>query len=174
MTSQHEMAGDPGENEIAGAANDRIDKVWPLVAERVRGVPEYADLFAAAFDHVEGPSDVTIVEIVNAIAAFIGTEWRNHDSPFDQYCEGDNEALDASAKRGMDLFYGEAGCADCHSGPLMTDQSFHALALPQFGPGRTRAFDPMPRDMGRMNESDRLEDAYRFRTPSEQPKLLLL
>jgi cytochrome c peroxidase len=31
--------------------------------------------------------------------------------------------------------------------------------------GRTRRFDPYVRDVGRMAESDRLEDAYRFRTP---------
>lgn len=48
----------------------------------------------------------------------------------------------------------------------MTDQEFHALALPHFGPGRTRRFDPFVRDVGRMGESDALEDAYRFRTPS--------
>jgi cytochrome c peroxidase len=47
----------------------------------------------------------------------------------------------------------------------MTDQGFHALALPHFGPGRTRRFDPYVRDVGRMGETDRLEDAYRFRTP---------
>ena len=47
----------------------------------------------------------------------------------------------------------------------MSDQEFHALALPAFGPGKTRRFDPQPRDVGRMGESDRLEDAYRFRTP---------
>ena len=47
----------------------------------------------------------------------------------------------------------------------MSDQKFHALALPQFGPGKTRRFDPQPRDVGRMGESDLLEDAYRFRTP---------
>jgi hypothetical protein len=31
--------------------------------------------------------------------------------------------------------------------------------------GRTRRFDPYVRDVGRMAESNRLEDAYRFRTP---------
>jgi cytochrome c peroxidase len=49
---------------------------------------------------------------------------------------------------------------------LFTDQGFHALGLPAFGPGRTRRFDPIPRDVGRMGKSDLLEDAYRFRTPS--------
>ena len=65
----------------------------------------------------------------------------------------------------MELFYGRARCATCHSGPLMSDQEFHALGLPAFGPGKTRRFDPQPRDVGRMGETDRLEDAYRFRTP---------
>ena len=38
-------------------------------------------------------------------------------------------------------------------------------ALPAFGPGKTRRFDLQPRDVGFMGESNRLEDAYRFRTP---------
>ena len=65
----------------------------------------------------------------------------------------------------MDLFYGAANCSTCHAGPLLSDQKFHALALPAFGPGKTRRFDPQPRDVGRMAESNLLEDAYRFRTP---------
>jgi len=166
VTARHEMAGDPGENEIGGAVNDRIDAAWPILAKRVRTIPDYGERFVAAFDHIDRPDQVTMVEIANALAAFMGTEWRNHDSPFDRYLAGETEAMSAEARRGLALFYGEAECASCHSGPLLTDQGFHALALPQFGPGRTRAFDPMPRDMGRMNESDRLEDAYRFRTPS--------
>lgn len=165
LTARFEMAGDPEENEVSGAVNDRIDNAWPILAKRVRIIPEYGDMFVAAFDHIDAPEQVTIVEIANALAAFIGTEWQNHDSPFDKYLAGDASVLSPEAKRGMDLFYGEAGCAVCHSGPLMSDQGFHALGLPAFGPGKTRRFDPQPRDVGRMGESDRLEDAYRFRTP---------
>ena len=166
IASRQEMAGDPGENEVAGAASDRIDKVWPIIAKRVRTVPEYGAMFVAAFDHVSSPEEATIVEVANAIGAFVGSEWRNHDSPFDRYLAGDDGALSPEALRGMELFYGQAGCDACHSGPLMTDHGFHALGLPQFGPGRTRTFDPLPRDRGRLNESDLLEDAYRFRTPA--------
>ena len=64
----------------------------------------------------------------------------------------------------MDLFFGKAKCAECHNGKFFTDQKFYALALPQFGPGRTRFLDPYVRDVGRMGETDKLEDAYRFRT----------
>ena len=166
MTSQFEMAGNPKENEVAGAAHDRIDAVWPIIAKRVRTNKQYGELFVAAFDDVATPADVTIVHIANALAAFIGLQWQSHDSPFDGYLSGDRAALSDRQRRGMELFFGKAGCAGCHSGKLMTDHRFHALALPQFGPGRTRRFDPYVRDVGRMGESDRLEDAYRFRTPS--------
>ncbi len=165
LTAQFEMAGNPKENEVAGAAHDRIDKVWPILAKRVRGIPAYGESFVKIFDHVEKPEQVTIVEIAQVLAAFMASEWRNHDSPFDAFLAGDQSALSAAQKRGLDLFYGKANCDSCHSGPLLTDQKFHALALPPFGPGRTRQFDPAARDVGRMGESDRLEDAYRFRTP---------
>ncbi len=165
LTAQFEMAGNPKENEIAGAVHDRIDAAWPIIAKRVRSIPEYADMFAEAFDEIEAPQDLTIVQIGNALGAFINSEWASHDSPFDAYLTKQTR-LPEPAQRGMDLFFGKANCASCHSGPLFTDQKFHALGLPSFGPGRTRRFDPMPRDVGRMGESDTLKDAYRFRTPS--------
>ncbi len=165
LTARFEMSGAPEENEISGAVNERIDNAWPILAKRVRTIPEYGEMFVAAFDHIERPDQVTIVEIANALAAFIGSEWRNHDSPFDLYLAGDTNALGDTSRRGMELFYGPANCATCHAGPLLSDQQFHALALPAFGPGKTRRFDPQPRDVGRMGESDRLDDAYRFRTP---------
>ena len=165
MTSQFEMAGDPKENQIAGAAYDRIDAVWPIVAKRIRVIDDYARLFVAAFDDVEGPLDITIVHVANALAAFEATEFQSYDGPFDAYLSGDETALSLDQRAGMDLFFGKAGCSGCHSGKLLTDHRFHALMLPQFGPGRTRQWDPVVRDPGHMGVSDRLEDAYRFRTP---------
>lgn len=163
LTAQFEMAGNPKENEIAGATHDRIDTAWPIIAKRVRIIPDYGRLFIDAFAHIDKAEQVTIVEIANALAAFMGTEWQSFDSPYDRSLSG--TPLPEPARRGADLFFGEAGCASCHSGPLFSDQKFHALMLPAFGPGRTRRFDPTARDVGRMAESDQLEDAYRFRTP---------
>ena len=164
MTAQFEMAGNTGENEVIGAVTDRIDLGWPILAKRVRTIPEYGQMFVDAFDHIERPEDVTIVEIGNALAAFIGTEWANYDSPYDAYLT-DGTPLPDDAERGRQLFFGEARCAQCHNGALLSDQDFHAMALPPFGPGRTRRWDPVPRDVGRMGATDDLEDAYRFRTP---------
>ena len=164
LVAQFEMAGNPSENEVIGAVHDRIDAAWPILAKRVR-VTKYGADFVEAFDHVQTPEDVDIVDIANALAAFMAVEWTSFDTPFDQYLRGSKDAMSGAQLRGMELFYGKANCHSCHSGKLMSDQKFHALGLPPFGPGRTRSFDPYARDVGRMGESDRLEDAYRFRTP---------
>lgn len=165
MTSQFEMAGNPKENQVAGAAHDRIDNVWPILSKRVRIIPEYGKMFVEAFDDVDEAPQVNITHIARALAAFQNFEWQSYDSRYDAYVAGDKAALTDKEKRGLQLFFGEANCASCHSGKLFSDQKFHALALPHFGPGRTRLFDPYVRDVGHMGESDRLEDAYSFRTP---------
>lgn len=163
MTAQFEMLGNLGENDIVGAVHNRIDRGWPIIAKRVRSIPEYGNLFVQAFAHVEEPQDVTIVEIGNALGAFIISEWQSHDSPYDAWLAG--TPLPDAAERGRQLFFNNR-CASCHAGPLFTDQQFHALSLPAFGPGRTRQWDQIARDVGRMAETDRLEDAYKFKTPS--------
>ena len=165
VTSKIEMAGNSGENEVVGARFDRIDNVWPILAKRVRTIPAYGEAFVSAYPHVTTPEEVTMVEVANAISAFIIQDFTSFDSPFDAYLAGDQTALSDIQKDGMELFFGKAGCSGCHSGNLFSDQGFHALGLPAFGPGRTRKFDLINRDVGRMGESDSLADAYRFRTP---------
>ena len=164
LSSEFEMAGNSGENQVAGAVYDRIDLGWPIISKRVRIIPEYGKLFMEAFDEIKNPTEVNISHIANAISDFINFEWRSYDSPYDSFIAGNKEALNTKQKKGMDLFFGKAKCAECHNGKFFTDQKFYALALPQFGPGRTRFLDPYVRDVGRMGETDKLEDAYRFRT----------
>lgn len=165
MSSPAEMAGGTDENPLAVAFDDRIDHGWDMVADRVRAVPDYQRLFKRAFRNVNSPDDITIVEIANALAAFIGTEWQSHDSPWDDYITQD-KPLPALAERGRELFFGDAGCSTCHAGPLFTDQNFYAVGVPQFGPGRPFDGDTRPRDLGRMETTKNPADAYRFRTPS--------
>ena len=165
MTSETEMAGSNEENEVAGASNDRIDNPWPIIAKRVRNNADYARLLVEAFDSIRQPEQITIVPIANALAAFNSSEFKSNDSPYDRWLNGDNTALSPLQLQGQSLFFGKATCSNCHSGALFSNHKFKALALPAFGPGRTRSHDPIPRDVGRMGESDRLQDAYRFRVP---------
>jgi len=166
VTSPVEMAGERNENQIAGATRRRPDYVWAILEKRIRGIGDYMPHFQAAYPNIKQPSDITMVHIANALADFIAFEWRADASPFDAFIRGDKTALTREQKQGLELFYGKAECSTCHSGALQTDHKFHALMLPNFGPGRTRRFEHIARDRGRINETDRLEDSYRFRTPS--------
>jgi cytochrome c peroxidase len=165
VSSVTEMAGHPDENPVSAAFAERIDLGWAMLADRVREVPEYQRLFEATYPDVHDPDDITIVEIVNAIAAFIGTEWQSHDSPYDKWLT-EGTPLSPEAERGRQLFFGDAGCSGCHNGPRFTDQNFYAVGVPQFGPGRPFGEDTMPHDLGRMETTRNPEDAYKFRTPS--------
>ncbi|WP_284154926.1 cytochrome-c peroxidase [Algicella marina] len=164
MTSRTEMAGDLEDNEIARAAARRPTEAWDLLARRVRSIPQYAQMLMAAYPELEEEADIEIRHVASALGDFINSEWRSFDSAYDRFLRGE-DSLTAQQKRGLDLFFGEAGCSTCHSGRLLSDQEFHALALPPMGPGRTRTFDANVRDRGRLNETNRIEDAYRFRTP---------
>lgn len=99
------------------------------------------------------------------IAEFIAFEFRADDSPFDRHLRGE-EPLAGDAALGMALFYGEAGCATCHAGPFQTDHGYHAVAMPQLGPGKAARFERHQRDTGRMRVTGDPADAYRFATPS--------
>jgi cytochrome c peroxidase len=60
------------------------------------------------------------------------------DSPFDKFMRGDRSAMRPEASRGMELFQGKAGCIACHSGPNLTDESFHNIGLGDGDIGRAK------------------------------------
>ena len=169
VLSPDEMAGAYDTNEIGRAV--RMGKItgndgaWQLLSNRVAAIPEYVDGFRASYAHINKAEDIAFTDIANAIAAFIEAEWRSDASPFDAFLRGQG-FLNAEAEKGMQLFYGDAGCSSCHSGSFMTDHRFHAMAVPQIGPGKAAAFEDHHRDEGRYRVTGRPEDLYAFRTPS--------
>jgi len=168
VTSGTEMAGQAGENSIAdaAAANNLAGPggVWEQLAYRLQDIPEYVDMFKAAFADVNDASDVTYVHAANAIAAFEGVAWRADNSPFDQYLRGNKKAMSKNAVKGMKLFYGKANCASCHSGKFQTDQGFHAIAMPQIGQGKGHGLGN--EDFGREGVTGDAADRLKFRTPT--------
>ena len=169
VTSAAEMAGQAGENEIAdaAAAGDLAgpNGVWELLAERLRRIPDYVDLFRTAFPEIHTAAEIRFVHAANAIAAFEEAAWRADGSPFDRWLRGDRRALSPRARRGMVLFYGRARCSTCHAGTLQTDHDFHAIAVPPLGPGKGDGPDGRD-DFGRERVTGDPADRYRFRTPS--------
>lgn len=94
----------------------------------------------------QGGVTEVFVNLGKAIAAYERRILSRH-APFDRFVEGLRErdegklsALDAAARRGLELFVGRARCVTCHDGPTLSDKEFHDLGLP--GPGGARPTDP--------------------------------
>jgi len=168
VTSRDEMRGQFGDydagrqlNEIAAVSDMRPKLIWARLMKRLLAVPEYVELFRAAYPDVP-IEQLGFEHAAKAIAAYEASAFTFTDSPWDRYLAGDRAALSDQAKRGAILFYGEAGCAACHSGNLLTDQQFHNVGVPQLGPGK---LSDERLDLGRFLETGRAEDRYAFRTP---------
>ena len=166
VLSPDEMAGHYTESDVARAVRQGFltgeDGAWSLISARVADIKEYQ----SAFEQINGPGhSVTFTDISDVIAEFIAFEWRADDSPFDQYLRT-GEPLPKAAHSGMSLFYGKAQCSTCHAGQFQTDHDFHAIALPQVGPGKSARSETHARDEGRLRVTGNPADSYKFRTPS--------
>jgi cytochrome c peroxidase len=95
-------------------------------------------------------------DLAGALAAFIGSIAGR--TRFDQFVEGESEALSDEEILGLHLFRTKARCANCHFGPLLTDEGFHNLRLSSFGEASE--------DLGRQGVTGLPDDTGRFRTPS--------
>jgi cytochrome c peroxidase len=103
-------------------AADNMNLTEGELVQRISAIPGYVDAFKAAF----GEREVTRRKIELALATFERTIVSD-EAPFDRWINGDDTAIDESAKRGFDLFNGKGNCAACHSGWAFTDASFHDI-----------------------------------------------
>jgi len=123
------------------------------IVKRLKGIPGYDKQFKAVF----GKEGVTAQNIARAIAAYERTLIA-YNSPFQRYVNGDKNAISAAAKRGFALFQDKAQCASCHTPPLLTDNAFHNIGVPQAG--------PLKEDLGRYAVTKDGDDKGAFKTPS--------
>jgi cytochrome c peroxidase len=166
MTSPEEMRGFDFE---AGQANAEVRS---HLAARFAGVlnelPEnrWLDAFRVGFRQPTGSAEelITFDNIIKAIAAYENSQVFI-DTPFKRYVDGNTNALSGEAKLGALLFFGEAGCSNCHSGDFFTDEDFHVIAMPQIGRGKGDGKNS-DNDFGRFRETGLAEDRFAFRTPS--------
>lgn len=169
VLSQDEMAGQYGENDVSRAVRLGVltgqGGAWDVIADRVAAIDAYQEQFKAVYPEIAAGQPIHFTDISNAISAFVAFEFRSDDSVFDGYLRRD-EALSRGAEEGMALFYGEAGCGNCHSGALLTDFDFHAMGDLQIGPGKGARFENHKRDAGRARVTNEDADLYQFRTPS--------
>jgi cytochrome c peroxidase len=113
------------------ASPDEMNLSLAELTQRIQGIPEYRQRFAAAYpgEPIEPPA------IAKAIAAYERTIVSGQ-APFDRWLAGDETAVSAAARRGFQLFEGKARCSTCHSGWRFTDDAFHDIGVPGDDRGR--------------------------------------
>lgn len=178
------------ENQVWGpllAANEMGNPSVGFVVDKLKGLEDYRGLFENAFGR--GASMETVGQ---AIASYERT-LISGNSPFDRWLYGKQPgALTAQAKRGFELFQGQAGCAQCHTvgtaTALFTDQHLHNTGLGfqlsmrkapekqrvQVAPGiafdvdaalLARVAEAPPSDLGRYEITHDPADRWRYKTP---------
>lgn len=153
-----------------------------MMEMRLRFVPDYV----AAFREMFGTEWPHINDAWKAIAAFQRTIVSDPKKvPFDRYLAGEEAALSDAAKRGRELYLGQANCIACHNGPLASDQRFYNLGVPENPVFRDQdlyqitlrwelyqkgvneeTYRKGDRDLGLFHVTKRPEDKGKFRTAS--------
>lgn len=123
------------------------------VAADLRAIAHYVTLFQEAFPDEAEP--VTKTTISRAVAAFERTFVSDH-AIYDNYVDGDENALSDSWTRGMSLF-AESGCVSCHVPPLFESDRFEDRGVPPL-----TGVD----DAGRVEVTGDPADRNRFKVPT--------
>jgi cytochrome c peroxidase len=130
------------ENEMASNILD--------ISEELNEIEAYREMARVAYG-----SDMSPFVITHSIAAFERT-LISGNSRYDQYINGDTQALNSSEIRGMDLFFSErTSCGSCHGGFLLKDQDYHNIGL-------SEEYEDIGRELVSLDPMDR----GKFKTPS--------
>ncbi|MGF1657849.1 MAG: cytochrome-c peroxidase [Rubrimonas sp.] len=125
------------------------------VVATLNSMPDYVEAFKAAFPGEVDP--VTFDNFALAIEAFEAT-LITPNARFDQFLQGDDNALTAQEKRGLQAFM-EEGCASCHAGVNFGGQEYYPFGLIE-KPGA----EILPAgDRGRFAVTETVDDEYVFR-----------
>lgn len=135
------------EAQAQGPIQAGVEMAMPadLAVARIAGIEGYLPYFQAAFPDEESP--ITFINIARAIASFERTLITPNDG-LDRYLRGDEDALSADAKRGMEIVV-QLGCTACHQGSMLS-----LGVLMPFRHGE---------DLGRANVTGVEADQYMFR-----------
>ena len=120
----------------------------------LNSMPAYVEWFDAAFPGEAEP--VSFDNMAKAIEAFEATLLT--PAPFDAWLNGDDNAMTADAKAGLQLFV-DKGCSSCHSGVNVGGHGYYPFGLIE-KPG---ADILPPDDKGRFAVTETVDDEYVFR-----------
>jgi cytochrome c peroxidase len=121
------------EEQVALPIVNSVEMGQPNLAAavaQIATVAEYQHAFQQVFHRPPNGPD-----LLRAIASYERTQFA-FDSPFDSFIAGDKNAIDASARRGWELFNTQARCNKCHAltdtqrdVTVFTDNDFHNIGI---------------------------------------------
>jgi cytochrome c peroxidase len=148
----------------------------PPVVARLDLDGRYEEGFLRAY----GTRQIRPEHLIDSVAQYLKT-LKTTENAYDRHRTGDREALSPSAQRGLRLFRGKAGCADCHDASggrrhRLTDGSFHDTGVAYRGglPSPLTNILPhqeftllAPKDRGRALQTFQIAPhTAQFKTPS--------
>ncbi|MBI3795012.1 MAG: cytochrome-c peroxidase [Nitrospinae bacterium] len=142
------------EDQTTGPLTNPVEMKQPsdeAVVKKLAAIKGYAAKFKKVFG-----KEVNIEDYRKAVAAFERTVVSGN-SKYDRFKAGNQKALNASEKNGLDLFEGKARCLSCHNGFNFSDEGYHNI-----GVGMS-AENP---DVGRSKISGKEDDKGAFKTPT--------
>ncbi|MBD9502825.1 cytochrome-c peroxidase [Pseudomonas sp. BGr12] len=125
------------------------------VEATLRSMPEYVASFEKAFPSDKQP--VSFDNMARALQAFEST-LITPNSRFDLYLKGDDNALDAREKKGLQTFM-SSGCISCHNGVNLGGQAYFPFGLVKKPDGKILPTG----DKGRFEVTKTQNDQYVFR-----------
>lgn len=130
-------------------ANQDMNVLIAKLAENPDYVAQFSEIYQSGHP-------IQLQWVLDALRAFQAT--LETTTRFDRFLTGDLKQMTEEELHGLHIFRTKAGCANCHHGPLLTDEKFHNIGLSYYG----RKFE----DLGRYHVTGDPLDAGKFRTPS--------
>lgn len=125
----------------------------------------YKKMFDDAFPDVAEYERYTFRTASDAIACYFRTIFTDQ-APFQKYLKGDYSAMTDKQKRGAALFFGKAGCTNCHNSPSLNGQAFAAIGVKDLDQNGYVVFKTTDgRSNGRYSFTLNENDRFKFKVP---------
>jgi cytochrome c peroxidase len=125
----------------------------------------YREMFDAAFYDWAENARYGREAMSFALSAYIRTIMP-YDAPYQEWLRGSEVAMNDQMKRGALLFFGDAGCYRCHSGPVLNGNTFHAIGVNDLcDVGGLATGEHDERNLGRGGFTLEDEDMFAFKVP---------
>jgi cytochrome c peroxidase len=124
----------------------------------------YKDMFDEAFPNIAVPQRYSKLNAALAVAAYERILLPNQ-APFQQWLNGNENALNEQEIDGALLFFDDAKCYSCHSGPALNGMDFYGLGMKDLAGDDVLTLIDAGTKRGRGGFTNNPEDDYKFKTP---------